>query len=197
MYKCVICVSSAGRLSSTLKGCQKIKCTVLKRQDDIYGRVKSLENKFFYHMNNECFRQYTSKTNIALIVHDLPVNISNQYFEKICIICGFERYKQSRTKLKINSFEKANKFLAACHFNSDLTYLRMTSNSIKTPEYVLTKNVHYHKNCMHSYIINYKREFNKATIDNYIDQNSDNEDSSNHHINDSNNTYKKKTILIQ
>lgn len=186
VYKCVICLSSAGRLSSTIKGCQKIKCAALKRQDDIHGRVKNLENKFFYHMNNECFRQYTSKTNIAHIVHDLPVNISNQDFEKICIICGFERYKQDRTKLKISSFEKAKKFLAACHFNSDLTYLRMTSNSIKTPEDVLTKNVHYHNNCMRSYIINYERQFNKSIIDNHLDQNSDSDDSSNHN-NESNN----------
>lgn len=186
--KCIICQENTNvKLSGTSNGQQRITYAAGIRNDKVSERVKKVaEADIMYHMTNECYKQYTMKSSLDVLLkqqsnsdetkdfsfcndkpstrsssdkfHQAPSHDANIYSQQ-CVICNTAKHAGTYNKCRISEDERASKFLDATVYFQDKVYIRTCD--IQSISGVYGADVYCHKNCIRSYLQQHKRALEK------------------------------------
>ena len=76
--------------------------------------------------------------------------------DKPCIICDQIKFKGTSERHRIEDFKRAVNFLNAFNFNKDIVHTRCIL--CKTAKDIFAADIMYHKSCMESYLLKFRRD---------------------------------------
>ena len=189
LQKCVICQNAKDKrgdkkLTSTEKGRQTFMECSKALQDNLFGELNLNELNDINYLVNTCYPSYVKLRKRAEnkdikhqacnddhaeegIARDQRAKRRKIEFtsvkEKPCIICDKMKHKGDNNKIRVCERRSAQKLLSATRFFKDDVHTRCVL--LESPGDVFAADIPYHKNCMSSYILKFKRELEWVMMD--------------------------------
>lgn len=180
--KCIICLKVNDYPATSSENGRKRICEAAEiRRDVVNKRLKTIgDNKFVYHMNNECYKNYTHKKSLTKVAADHLSQVSStessplstrlasrdaacrpppsqkvDIYKHLCIICNQIKTKGICEKFRLCELPRAKKFLEATVFFQDEVYTRTCD--IQDVSSIFGADLYCHKVCIRNYLTKFDR----------------------------------------
>lgn len=180
--------TSEGGRTNVINAAEIRQDEVLKRLRSIIDPLVD----FVYHCNNACYKNYTLKKSLlklqrekseAINNGDEEVTVNEPHLKKLrsdtiprsdsvcpknisydvaCVVCGHKKHAGVREKYRICESKRALIFLEAAMYFQDEVYTRTCD--LEDESSVFGADVYYHKICLESYLVQFRRSSQESKI---------------------------------